>query len=148
MNLCSTNKTAFIHNVGVISTIFSDHNLVELTLYIPQKITGMQATKSIQIPSSLNFHKVDCKCIQKEVVEHDWTDILTIKDIEIMLHHFTTVMYDICNTSAPERMSIRKYNTHGQEDLIAIKSKIFKSSKLASVGEQAILIKTNIAPMK
>ncbi len=81
MDLCFTNNIELIHNVKVTPTIFSDHNIVELTMYGPKETADTHPTRSSQTLSSLNFHKANWKAIQKEILRQDWPESLPHKSM-------------------------------------------------------------------
>ncbi|XP_014769691.1 uncharacterized protein LOC106868784 [Octopus bimaculoides] len=94
---------------------FSSGILILIIALITNRIfqrlsSDMQATRSIQLLSSLNFHKPDLKGIEKEVMEHNWSASLSTEDIDIKLQHFMTIMHDICSKFAPERMPSQQKN--------------------------------------
>lgn len=59
---------------------------------------------------SLELCKTDWKRPGKEVMGENWSSSFTTRCIDICIGHFITVIHDICNTFAPERMLNRKIN--------------------------------------
>ena len=117
LDLVFTNNELLIHDVDVIKTEWSDHDLVKVTLKSKEMLSSTDCVDEVneftpQTPfDNFNFHKVDditWEKIKQSFVQSDWSPATTATDQDTAWEVFRTMVSDTCAEFVPLHTISRK----------------------------------------
>lgn len=137
LDLVLTNNDKLIHNYDVVPTIFSDHNLINISLNYEAAlpIPCHQNIRTAPVFSQLNFLSADWDMINACLMEVEWGALLDECNHTAMVDAFVEKIEQIClDLVPPKRKKSKKFNNIPRDRKIMMKkrTKLTKQLKLCS----------------
>jgi len=141
LDLVFTNNDNLVYNYNIVPTVYSDHNIINLSLNYKKLTTAAVNLNTGTVPSLslLNFHSVDWTLVNSQLLTIDWDSIFGECSLDEKVEKLNAKLNEICSQNIPLKRVCNKNPSIIPRDrkiLMRKRNKLCKMLKETKTPEQ------------